>query len=457
MKGYNGWSYAPYKPFFFEVGDIYICRVTYAASSIHLEWLEVEGECEVYYRKRGEGDFLAAGKTHGTEFDITGLDCETDYEFYVTSGEKKSRVRLARTGETAGTVVNYLHPEDKVYSFSGKYLASPCIVKHPDGFLLASMDVYGPQDPQNLTLIFRSDDGGETWHYVSELMPSFWGLMFIHQGELYMLSTSTEYGDLLIGRSTDGGKTFSIPTVLMRGVGGKNGKAGFHKAPHKILCDNGRLYTTVEWGSWGNSAGYKHAALVISIDENDDLMVAENWTFTDPIKFDIFAPELEGLTSNAMTIEGTLVKAPDGKLLNIMRFEKHGYVIAYALKDTETLSYSHIIEMPTNHSKFTIRYDEVSQKYYAIVSEKYGDCKPGARNLLSLVVSDDLEKWEVASRLIDYRHMDAKAVGFQYVDFFFDGSDILYLSRTALNGANNFHDSNQITFHRIKDFRNLVS
>ena len=40
MKGSSTWSYAPYIPFFFEVGDIYICRVTYAMNSIHLEWLD---------------------------------------------------------------------------------------------------------------------------------------------------------------------------------------------------------------------------------------------------------------------------------------------------------------------------------------------------------------------------------------------------------------------------------
>ena len=109
----------------------------------------------------------------------------------------KSRVRLARCGKSIGTVVNYLHPEDEAYGFSGHYLCSPSMVRHPDGFLLASMDVFAANHPQNLTLIFRSDDDGQTWHYVSELMPCFWGKLFIHKNELYMLSCSTEYGDLL--------------------------------------------------------------------------------------------------------------------------------------------------------------------------------------------------------------------------------------------------------------------
>ena len=453
MRGTNTWSYAPYRPLLTEVGDIYICRIAPYESSIHVEWLEAYGECEVFYKKRDEESFVLAGKTDKTEFDIEGLENDTDYEFYVTSGDKKSRVRLARTYAPIGTTVAYLHPDDDAYAFSGKYLASPSILRHPDGHLLASMDVYGPQMPQNLTLIYRSDDNGETWHYLSELVPSFWGKMFIHKGALYMMSVSTEYGDLIIGKSNDGGKSFSAPVCLMRGENGKNGSVGFHKAPQNLLLHNGRLYLTVEWGSWQNNAGYKHAAMMLSIGENDDLLVPENWVFTEPKKFDVFAPELEGLPPTSMTIEGTPVVAPDGRILNVMRFERHGSVIAYELKDTETLAYSHLIEMPTNHSKFTIRYDEISQKYYSIVSEKHGECKPSARNLLSLLISSDLEHWEVKERLIDYSHLDPKCVGFQYIDFDFDGDDIIYLSRTAWNGAHNFHDSNYITFHRIKNFR----
>ena len=452
MKGKSTWSYTPYAPLLFEVGEIYVCRVSYSTNSIHLEWLGGCDEYEVYYRKRNVGDFILAGKTAKNEFSINSLASNTDYEFYVASGNKKSRVRLARTGESIGTIVNYLHPEDEAYSFSGKFLASPSIIRHPDGYLLASMDVFAANKPQNLTLIYRSDDDGETWHYVSELTPCFWGTMFIHKGELYMLSASTEYGDLIIGKSTDGGKSFSAPTVLMRGSGGNGGNAGFHKAPQNVIRDNGRLYTTVEWGNWGNKSGYTHAALMLSIDENEDLLVPENWTFTTPIKFDVFAPELQGLSSNTATIEGTAVKAPDGKILNIMRFERHGYVIAYELKDNETLAYSGLIEMPTNRSKFTIRYDVVSNKYYSIVSEKYDGCKPTARNLLSLISSPDLKSWDVVERLIDYRHDDAQSAGFQYVDFEIEGNDIIYLSRTALNGADTYHNSNQITFHRIKNF-----
>ena len=45
MKGYNGWSYAPYRPYFFNVGDIYVCRIAPSENAIHIEWLG-EGEKE---------------------------------------------------------------------------------------------------------------------------------------------------------------------------------------------------------------------------------------------------------------------------------------------------------------------------------------------------------------------------------------------------------------------------
>ena len=44
MKGYNLWSYAPYRPFFRNVGDIYICRVAPNETTIHFEWLDIGAE-----------------------------------------------------------------------------------------------------------------------------------------------------------------------------------------------------------------------------------------------------------------------------------------------------------------------------------------------------------------------------------------------------------------------------
>lgn len=458
MKGYNSWSYTPYKPLIWERGDIYICRLAPGRDYIHLEWLEGGlGEYSVYYRKRDEGEYILSGKTAGNEWDIKNLPDTTDFEFYVTAGDKKSSVRLARTGEAEGTVVNYLHADDPYYSFSGRYLCSPSLVRHPEGFLLASMDLFAGEHPQNLTLIFRSNDNGETWHYVSELMPCFWGKMFVHKGELYMLACSTEYGDLLIGKSLDGGKTFSAPVTLLRGSNGKHGNDGVHKNPQNIFIHKGRIYNTFEWGSWANKK-FCHAAMVMSCDVNDDLLAPESWSFTEPVRFTQFAPEIGDLPDCTMTIEGTLALDPNGRLLNIMRFGKYGHILAYEVdvQNREApLKYSHIIPFEANFSKFTIKYDKESGRYYSIASRLYENCESWARNLLSLMVSDDLNNWRVACDLIDYRAEDPQKHGFQYVDFEIEGDDIIYLCRTALNNPHNYHDANYSTFHRIKNFRKI--
>ena len=456
MKGYNKWSYAPYRPPLRYIGDIYISRVVPSESSVYFEWLgDSEGEYTVFYRERGSENFVRSGATGETCYTIEGLTKDKDYEFYVSRGDEKSRVRLARAGEAVGTVVNYLHPDDLVYSFSGRYLASPSIVRHPDGYLLASMDLYASKAPQNLVLIFRSDDDGESWHYVSELTPCFWADLFIHKGELYVFACSTEYGDLLIGKSTDGGKTFGTPVTVLRGSNGKNGNCGVHKNPQNFMYHNGRIYRSLEWGAWANKV-YGHAAMVASCTEDADLLDPESWSFTEPVPFPYEHPDFVGMPTDTMTIEGTLVIDPEGKLLNIMRFGKYHKTIVYEVntEDPEApLKYVRQMDFPANYSKFTIKYDSVSDYYYTICTRVCSEEKRNARNLLSFMRSRDLVSWELVCDIFDRRDADEKLVGFQYVMFEIEGDDIFFLCRTALNGANSFHDSNYMTFHRIKNFR----
>ena len=137
---------------------------------------------------------------------------------------------------------------------------------------------------------------------------------------------------------------------------------------------------------------------------------------------------------------------------------KWGLIVDYKVntEDPEApLTYCRCIEYPCNNSKFQIKYDEVSGKYYSIGSRIYDPEKIRARNLLSLLVSDDCINWRVLQDIIDMRDTDHNMIGFQYVDMMIEGDDIVFLCRTAINGAHNFHDSNYCTFHRIKDFRKL--
>ena len=157
-----------------------------------------------------------------------------------------------------------------------------------------------------------------------------------------------------------------------------------------------------------------------------------------------------------MTIEGTLTLAPDGQLLNVMRFGKYQAALCYAVDTNDPdapLAYAGCIDFPANYSKFTIKQDPVTGDYYSIGTRVYHPEQTKARDLLSLLRSRDLIHWEVACDLFDYRGIDQKSIGFQYVDFEIEGEDMIFLCRTAINGAHSYHDSNYSTFHRIKNFR----
>lgn len=453
MKGVTGWSYSPYRPPEFNVGDIYVCRIAPEKNGFHLEWLPLEGVTSytVNYRLRGSDLPFTEQTVQGTAALVQGLLEGRDYECRVTAAEKQSRLRLVRTGAVPGdAIVNYLHPEDLAYAYSGRYLCSPSLLRHPDGYLLASMDLYKTNAPQNLTLIFRSDDDGKSWYYLTELYPCFWGKMFLHKGQLYMLAVSTEYGDLLIGRSDDGGKTWTNPTVLLRG-GCHAKEVGWHRAPMPVLIKDGRIMTDVQYGAWSEKV---FCDAVLSAPVDSDLLDPENWLCTE--LFDArghISPLPEKIWGG---IEGNVIETPDGRVVDLLRFaDKTALVLNYDPKEPEAEpTLDKVIDFPATASKFNVVFDGATKKYYAIVSYALDEPKT-RRNLLSLIRSADLEKWELCRHLIDRREDDPKAVGFQYVDFLIEGEDVLFLCRTAVNGADSFHNSNFTTFHRIKNFREI--
>jgi hypothetical protein len=199
--------------------------------------------------------------------------------------------------------------------------------------------------------------------------------------------------------------------------------------------------------------------MVMSCDLKDDLLNPLSWSFSEPRAFDHFSQELTDLPLRTMTIEGTLVVDPEGKLLNIMRFGKYGKAMMYRVNEKDPhapLSYERLMDFPANLSKFMIKYDEQTGRYFSVATRLYDPERPKARNLLSLMTSVDLVTWEVACDLYDFRDRDHKLTGLQYVDFEFDGEDLIYLCRTAINGANTYHNSNYITFHRVEKFRDKV-
>jgi hypothetical protein len=457
------------------VSGLTITRLAPGEGRVELDWADEEAaarpspliySAEIYKDGAGaEPDTIPLEGTNGT-IAAEGLENGADYRIRIAAVDKatgervaESFERLVRPGHVPGTVINYIHPNDYTYGFSGRSPASPSIVRLPDRTLLASHDVYWGTEGQNLTILFRSRDEGSTWSFVTYLYPCFWGKLFLHNGSLYMLATSTEYGALLIGRSDDGGETWSKPTVLIEG--GSREAGGPHKAPMPVTLHNGRLWTAVEYGSWKLGG---HAAGVVSAPADADLLDPASWTVAPFLPYDTNWP---GTISGGRpsVLEGNMVVTPDGKLVNVLRYNTKGgtpeYGVAIMLnKDADRpeapLAFGKVIRFEGNNSKFSIYYDPVSGKYWSLVN-RVTSPNVSQRNILTLVSSPDLENWKIERDILDYEHNgwpeDNTKVGFQYVDWIFDGDDLLFVSRTAINGAYNYHNANHLTFHRIEQFR----
>jgi hypothetical protein len=123
-----------------------------------------------------------------------------------------------------------------------------------------------------------------------------------------------------------------------------------------------------------------------------------------------------------------------------------------------------IIRLPGACKKFTIHYDKESKLYWALTNHSPKKLRginqvERMRSTVALIYSDDLINWKIKAILLS--HPDVKKVGFQYLDWFIEGNDIVALSRTAyddgLGGAHDCHDANYITFHRFKNFRNAIT
>lgn len=463
MNKHTTWSYEHYVPIFGDEEAIYICRLAPARNSFTFDFKTREGEkYSVYYRERFGAEFILAGTTDSGSFTVSGLDENEEYEFYVSSGGRKSAVRLVRCGESFGYILNYLHPEDKYYPRGGQFLSSPSIIKHPDGYMLAAHDLFGGAGDNMMAFIYRSDDDGETWYHTCDLFPAYCAKLFIHKGEVYVLATTRSRGDLIIGKSTDGGMSFCLPTILWYGSGASTVAtlAGVHKMTQPVVEYGGRIWAAMEWGSW--SLDYHLSSFVASAPSDGDLLDANNWSFSEPLKYD---PAWEGtakrmnmLKDTYGTLENCLIEVK-GKLISVARYEiEHcepfrGKAIVYDV-DTENpegqMKFSRVIDHPGNHAKFVIKYDETRKKYYSLVNPLYTPANLDTRNLVTLISSDDCMEWKTEKTVYDYTEHSAKKVGIQYIDFEIIGDEIILLSRVGINGADSYHNSNNVIFDRIK-------
>lgn len=366
-----------------------------------------------------------------------------------------------------GTVIAHSPKSSKIF------LGSPSICKLPDGSYVVSHDTFGTGSTEHnsaVSRIYKSTNKGKTWKQVAEINGAFWSKLFVHQDVLYLLGTNKHHGNLVLRKSYDKGITWTEPTDRSNGL---LLEGEYHVAPTWPIYHNGRIWRAIEDASGTDRKvwGPRYSPMMISAPADADIMSADSWTVSNLIPFD--STWLAGNFGG--WVEGNALVAPTGEVVNILRvqdkgsFEEKAAIVRISPDGTKATFNpdKDFINFPGGSKKFVIKYDSKSKKYWTISNYIPEDVKPAiekipkvkyathVRNTLALCSSVDLVNWKVNKIVL--KHPDVLKHAFQYADWFIEGRDIVFVSRTAfddgLGGAHNNHNSNLITFHKIKNFR----
>ncbi len=363
---------------------------------------------------------------------------------------------------------------DSSPEFEHIHIGSPSIEILPDGTYVASHDFFGSSpETDRSTIVFESKDRGVTWQKIGRIPRQQGSYLFYAKDALWAFGWRPGEGFndankdtkccITLAKSTDGGHTWTSAKDGKSGVliGGTQDLSVFCD-PAPVLIHNGRVWKEVEkldpFDPNSNPRYWltQYSPIVASAPIDSDLLNAESWTFTPPLRWKTHA-YFGGWA------EGNVLFTPDDEMIVQMRVDDDvddgkGARI-HISQDGKSSTFdpaSDFVEMPGGTKKFVIKYDEQTKKYWSFVNWIHPDDadapnKERVRNTLALVCSDDLKAWEIRS--VIYRRLD-RTKGFQYVDWRIDGDDAVCVCRLAWDGAPNSHDANYLTFFRVNDFRN---
>ena len=344
----------------------------------------------------------------------------------------------------------------------GGWLASACWVSSTQG------GDYGSRAMNDSVRLSRSYDGGDTWQALPPL-PYLVGYPVVIGGALYLVLCGKGRRDILITRSDDSGETWRTPTLLFSG--------DYWNCPNGIVFHGGQLY--MAFGTAGSSSGNPWNGIVaVACDVARDPLDAASWRMTPPLVYPSGDNPLNpGLNSATFAKDHWLepnVVYVGGKLMVFARARIDGYSVTNIagicdLTDHNgalSLAFNAFYPIPGAQQRFNIVYDEVSGYYWNAVNlatdprnalgdvyRRIGMTHPGdERRILVLMYSLDALSWFSAGCVAMW---ETPAKAFHYAAPLIRGDDLLLFVRTS-DDAPNYHDSEMMTLHTVRNFRQLA-
>lgn len=238
-----------------------------------------------------------------------------------------------------------------------------------------------------------------------------------------------------------------------------------------MVTAKGRIWTAVE--AWGGAWPQSFRSAVLSAPEDADLLDARSWQFSSLVSY---PRSWQDIWPWRGFLEGNFVVAPDGRFLVVLREQKYdgGRVHLVELSDNGLTGIPKgPMPFPGGAKKFSIKYDQVSGRYWTLTS--YLQTEPhvprgrlhlpyaswfyqamNVRQYQLLMSSKDLYSWQPHQVVVETTSVESAS----YSDFIFSGDDLLVVLRCALvdehgQHANNPNYGNAIGFKRLRNFRQL--
>lgn len=401
-----------------------------------------------------------------------------------------------------------------------QFCYTPSIAKCADGDYLVSFDLGGdiehlheyrpfPNSKQKmLCRVVKFNEGSEACAPVITFNICH-ARLFRLDGSIYLLGHD---GKLQIARSDSNGLNWSALSMI-------DELDGWHGSACNVLITNRRIYLCMERRVDPKFAGWNVAGLspiVLSAPRNSDLLKSASWkkahsfTFSEAVterSHDLFGMPFfpagfrgpwigrlgkESSIKNAPMgwLEGNVIEFsnsdhiwhdPQGKTFHIvLRSNTGGTGYAAILKVQEDENDDLFVDfayapsgvrllflpLPGGHNKFFMDYDKRSNLFWLASTQSEDSCRPidrlgprqfgmpnNERHRLVLHYSKNSVDWIFAGVVAIGQKQEQSR---NYPSFIFDNTDIIMVARSGDADSKDSQYSNTVTFHRIKNFRDLV-